>query len=149
MTMSGFEERMADGGPDTWQYLGRWPIAKVPPALQEAVDDLWPRLSQDLRDLLNATSKFALGGPFTVSAVADWLEDDEATVRRRLLLLDATLDALRARFPDAGVVFDREPHSRAMRRVMSREASEAVIGKVLDDERDPGSPTQPPPWRAS
>lgn len=129
-----------------WRYLGRMPIAEVPPELQETVDHLWLRLSQDLKDLLRAVTQFVT--PVTTIEIAVHTHQDPVSLRLRLLLLASTVEAVQAQFPTSPPIFEMQADGDpASRWVMSRQAAEAVISKVLADEQDHNSPTQPPPWR--
>jgi hypothetical protein len=145
--MSTFEERLNDGGPGVWTYLGRQPIAVVSADMQRAVDDLWPRIGQPLRDLLHAAAVFAT--PYTTQQLADWLELDLKTVHARRARLGRILNGVKQRYPECPSLFEEHPKpAGTWRHLLTNEAREAITCKWLQDEQDPTSPTQPPPWRA-
>jgi hypothetical protein len=93
-----------------WKYLGRVDLPPDYPAsaddriVKRAVDDLWPRLGDTLRDLLIAAATFER--PYTTQELAETLGTDTATAKSWRANLGRSLNAVAKNFPAAPPFFD-------------------------------------------
>jgi hypothetical protein len=90
------------------QHVGVVDLAATTKTAEEAaLDDLWPRVGQNLRKLLKAAAAFT--EPYSTQQLADALGSDVATTKSWRANLGRSLNAVYKSVPSAPKFFEEHP----------------------------------------